>query len=57
MFRWYVVNTYFRSFFVWIPVKVILFHSIPNNPFSIPFPGGWLLGGREPPAIARQPLG
>jgi hypothetical protein len=42
---WTVVNTYFRSLWVWIPIKVILFHSIDSSPFSIPFPGGWLLGG------------
>ena len=41
---WYVVSKYFRSFFVMIPLKVILFHSIDESPFSIPFPGGWLLG-------------
>lgn len=41
---WYVVSQYFRSYFVWIPLKVILFHSIDSSPFSIPFPGGWTLG-------------
>ncbi len=41
---WYVVSRYFRSFYVWIPVKVLLFHKINSNPFSILFPGGWLLG-------------
>ena len=42
---WYVVSKYFRSLWVWIPVKVIVFHSIDESPFAIPFPGGWLLGG------------
>lgn len=42
---WYVVSKYFRSLFVMIPLDVILFHSIDESPFSIPFPGGWLLGG------------
>jgi hypothetical protein len=42
---WYVVSKYFRSLYVWIPLDVILFKSIDESPFSIPFPGGWLLGG------------
>jgi len=42
---WYVVSKYFRSLFVLIPLDVILFKSIDESPFSIPFPGGWLLGG------------
>ncbi|MCI0684168.1 MAG: cytochrome c biogenesis protein ResB [Gemmataceae bacterium] len=42
---WYVVSKYFRSLWVWIPLDVILFHSIDESPFLIPFPGGWLLGG------------
>lgn len=40
-----VVQKYFRNpFIVWVPLKVVFF----NNdilPGSIPFPGGWLIGG------------
>src|SRR5262249_38009928 len=40
-----VVSNSCRIFGVLIPLKVILFHSIDESPFAIPFPGGWLLGG------------
>ena len=39
-----VVRTYFRSFFVWVPLKVVFFNSV-NEKLPIPFPGGWLIGG------------
>lgn len=41
---WHAVSMYFRSWFLMLPVKVILFNTIEHNPFSIPFPGGWTLG-------------
>jgi hypothetical protein len=46
---WTVVNDYFRSPFVLIPLRTILF-NIPEagsalGEFRIPYPGGWLLGG------------
>jgi hypothetical protein len=50
---WTVVARYFRSFLVWIPLKVLVFHAEWLKPWledswdriAIPFPGGWLLGG------------
>src|SRR5262245_9293712 len=43
---WTVVQKYFRSVFVWVPVKVVLFNTWPKDPnIAIPFPGGWLIGG------------
>src|SRR5262245_22347074 len=50
---WTVVNRSFRSFFVFIPLKVLVFHADWLKPYledsweriGIPFPGGWLLGG------------
>jgi ResB-like family len=42
---WTVVNRYFRSFFVWIPFKVVFFNAVENTTDVIPFPGGLLLGG------------
>jgi hypothetical protein len=42
---WYIVDQYFRTLWVWIPIQVILCYTIDSSPFSIPFPGGWLLGG------------
>ncbi len=42
---WTVVNTYFRSPFVWVPLKVVFFNAIDNTVDSIPFPGGWTIGG------------
>jgi hypothetical protein len=45
---WDVVNKYFRSLFVWIPLKVLSFYSLPKtsslNDVCVPYPGGWLLG-------------
>lgn len=42
---WTVVNRYFRSWFVFIPLKLLLFRSvdIPEH-IGIPYPGGWTLG-------------
>src|SRR5262245_23119252 len=34
---WYVVRSYFRSWFVWIPIKVLMLNSIDSSPFSVPF--------------------
>jgi hypothetical protein len=42
---WAVVNSYFRSFFVWIPVLIFFprtYHIWPAIGF--PFPGGWAIG-------------
>ncbi len=41
---WTVVKHYFRSFFVWVPLKVILFNGISDTSMAIPFPGGWAIG-------------
>ena len=49
---WTVVQTYFRSFFVWIPLQLLVqfgqvFFGIPKEvhvPGSFPFPGGWAIG-------------
>jgi hypothetical protein len=41
---WTVVNQYFRSALVWIPLKVVLLRSV-DVPGYVPYPGGWLLGG------------
>ena len=43
--NWVVVKEYFRSGLVWIPVQVLLMYSVGEIGGSIPFPGGWLLGG------------
>lgn len=40
---WAVVNDYFRSIIVWMPLKLVVLRSA-DLPGSIPFPGGWLLG-------------
>jgi hypothetical protein len=42
---WTVVNQYFRWFYVYIPLKILVFRAIdiPEN-YGIPFPGGWTLG-------------
>jgi hypothetical protein len=46
---WSVVNDYFRSVVVFIPVKVLLLFRLPADAavgnVRIPFPGGWLIGG------------
>ncbi|MCE9554200.1 MAG: cytochrome c biogenesis protein ResB [Planctomycetes bacterium] len=36
-----VVQQYFRSALIWIPLRHLIFVSVPG---SFPFPGGWLLG-------------
>ena len=47
---WTVVNKYFRSYFVLMPLKTVLMHSLPVaaekavEGLFIPFPGGWLIG-------------
>jgi hypothetical protein len=49
---WTVVKDYFRSFFVWIPVQLLVqfgqvFFGLSKTmtiPGAIPFPGGWTLG-------------
>jgi hypothetical protein len=38
---WTVVKHYFRSAFVWIPLKNLVFVDVPGR---FPFPGGWLIG-------------
>lgn len=42
---WTVVQKYFRSYFVWVPLKVVSFNYFDNTRDAIPFPGGWLIGG------------
>lgn len=50
---WTVVNQYFRSAYVWIPLQLCVqfgqkFFSLPTSaalPGAFLFPGGWLLGG------------
>jgi hypothetical protein len=49
---WTVVNDYFRSAFVWIPLRIITMYSVNFGTMehpkyiegAIPYPGGWLLG-------------
>src|SRR5262245_2871296 len=41
---WTVVAKYFRSFFVWVPLKVVFFNGIDAD-LAIPYPGGWAIGG------------
>jgi ABC-type transport system involved in cytochrome c biogenesis permease subunit len=40
---WTVVDGYFRSFYVWIPLQIFLPRTV-NFGGGFPFPGGWLLG-------------
>ncbi|MCI0637900.1 MAG: cytochrome c biogenesis protein ResB [Gemmataceae bacterium] len=40
---WSVVNSYFRWWFVWIPLKPLTLELI-DLPVYIPFPGGWTIG-------------
>ncbi|MCI0376244.1 MAG: cytochrome c biogenesis protein ResB [Gemmataceae bacterium] len=40
---WAVVNSYFRWWFVWIPLKPLTLELI-DLPVYIPFPGGWTIG-------------
>lgn len=41
---WHVVSKYFRAWLVFIPAKVLLFRSVAESPFEIPFPGGKTIG-------------
>ncbi|MBI1832075.1 MAG: cytochrome c biogenesis protein ResB [Planctomycetes bacterium] len=41
---WTVVHKYFRSAFVFVPLKVVFFNCLENSEAVIPFPGGWLIG-------------
>jgi ResB-like family len=41
---WTVVKTYFRSWFLFVPLRVVLFTQISDNGMSIPFFGGWTIG-------------
>jgi hypothetical protein len=41
---WTVVTTYFRSYLLWVPLRVVLFTQIEDNGMSLPFPGGWSIG-------------
>jgi hypothetical protein len=41
---WSTLETYFRSFVVWIPFAIFLPRDW-NVSGGLPFPGGWLLGG------------
>lgn len=41
---WTVVNQYFRSLYVWIPLQLFFPRRL-TVPGSFPFPGGWLVGG------------
>jgi hypothetical protein len=41
---WTIVQKYFRSFYVLVPMRVVLFNQINDNGWWIPFPGGWAIG-------------
>jgi hypothetical protein len=41
---WTVVNTYFRTAYVWIPFQIFFPRTI-EVPGAFLFPGGWLIGG------------
>src|SRR5262249_58395699 len=41
---WTVVDKYFRSFVVWVPLQIFV-HPTVKVPFGFPYPGGWTLGG------------
>src|SRR6185369_13493610 len=43
---WTVVHNYFRSFFVWMPIKYVFCNWAPvsKSTMVIPFPGGWAIG-------------
>ena len=41
---WTIVQKYFRSFFILVPIKVVLFNLVEDTKTVIPFPGGWLIG-------------
>ena len=42
---WTVVNKYFRTWIVWVPLKVVFFNQVEEHALKIPFPAGWLIGG------------
>jgi hypothetical protein len=42
---WTVVQKYFRSAIVLVPLRVVLFLSVSDTKTVVPFPGGWLIGG------------
>jgi hypothetical protein len=41
---WTITNTYFRSYFVRLPLRVFLFTQIEDNGMWLPFPGGYTIG-------------
>ncbi len=41
---WTVVNKYFRSLFVWVPLQIFAPRTV-RVPGGFPFPGGWTIGG------------
>ena len=41
---WTIVQKYFRSFFILVPIKVVLFNLVEDTKTVIPWPGGWLIG-------------
>jgi hypothetical protein len=41
---WAVVNNYFRSFYVWIPLFIFFPRTYHIWPIGFPFPGGWAIG-------------
>lgn len=41
---WTVVEQYFRSLYVFVPLRVLSCNLLDSS-LAIPFPGGWLLGG------------
>jgi hypothetical protein len=41
---WAVVNSYFRSFYVWIPLFIFFPRTYHIWPIGFPFPGGWAIG-------------
>ena len=42
---WTVVDKYFRSIFVLVPLRVVLFLLVKENTIVVPFPGGQMIGG------------
>jgi hypothetical protein len=43
--NWEVVNSYFRSFYVWIPLQVFVPEAVQKVPGTFLFPGGIIIGG------------
>ena len=41
---WTIVNQYFRSFVLLVPLKVVMLNLVDNTDIVIPYPGGWLIG-------------